>query len=82
MKKVYNWKTAPFPLQKISKLEFFSLIQSYLHLNEVKPIPSGYYRAYIGGGNNCNLVKKILKERGHWCFVDSLDDDPHFVWTQ
>ena len=58
------------------------MIQSYLHINEVKPISLGYYRAYIGPGNNCNLIKKILKERGYWCFVDSLDDDPHFVWTQ
>ena len=59
-----------------------SLIRFYLNIGAINPIPNGFYRAYIGPGNNCTLIKKTLKERGYWTIVDSLSDNPHFVWTQ
>ena len=69
-------------LNKIDKEMFSSLIRFYLEVGPVNPINSGFYRAYIGPGNNCGIIKKCLKERGHWMIVESLSENPHFVWTQ
>lgn len=38
-----------------------------------------YY--YIGGGNNCNLIRSILRKRSWWSEVDSMSK-ANFVWTQ
>ena len=32
----------------------------------VVPNHEGYYRAYIGKGNNGNLIKSLLKTRSWW----------------
>lgn len=39
------------------------------------------YRAYVGPGNNSDLIKKVLRVRGWW----TLSNDPEgcqFTWTQ
>ena len=71
-----------FPLDRVTNEDFTGLMRGYLGLSTVRPITHGHYRAYVGYGNNCNLIKKILKERGYWVIVDRMEDDPHFVWTQ
>lgn len=37
---------------------------------------------YVGRGNNCQLIRGLLKRRFWWTFVDKLTDDVNFVWTQ
>lgn len=68
-KATFNWKAADFSLHRVSKHEFTTLMQHYLKIGEVKGISSGSYRAFVGAGNNCHLIKKVLKDRGHWTFT-------------
>ena len=58
------------------------MIRGYLGVSNVNPLSHGYYRVYVGYGNNCGLIKKMLKEKGYWQIVDRIQDNPHFVWTQ
>jgi hypothetical protein len=39
------------------------------------------YYYYIGQGNNCNLIRSLMRKRGWWTEVDSVSK-AHFVWTQ
>ena len=39
------------------------------------------YTYYVGGGNNANLIRSILRKRGWWSEVDNISN-AHFVWTQ
>jgi len=41
------------------------------------------YKAFIGKGNNGNLLKNALKSRYWWTIVDTNEDDPeiNFLWT-
>ena len=80
-KKTFNWKKEPLTIEKINKEEFLNLLRGYACLNSIQEINIGFYRAYVGNGNNGNIVRQKLKDRGYWMFVDSLDDNPHFVWT-
>ena len=43
--------------------------------------PETTYRAFIGFGNNSNLIKSILKRRYWWTIVDK-SEGCHFVWSQ
>ena len=36
---------------------------------------------YVGGGNNCNLVKSVLKNR-FWLEETNSAQEASFVWTQ
>lgn len=54
----------------------------YANVEEIIPIQSGFYKAHVGYGNNCTLIKKLLKDRGYWTIVDTIEDDTNFVWTQ
>lgn len=41
------------------------------------------YKAFIGKGNNWNVVKLVLKNRSWWSIVEKFKkDDTNFVWTQ
>lgn len=37
---------------------------------------------YVGRGNNCQLIRALLKRRFWWTFVEKLTDDVNLVWTQ
>lgn len=39
-------------------------------------------KAYFGSGNNCNMVKGLIKRRYWWTVSDELTEDCLFVWTQ
>lgn len=40
------------------------------------------YKAFVGRGNNSNLIKTLLKRReAWWTFTDKIDE-ANFVWTQ
>ena len=39
-------------------------------------------KAYVGIGNNCNMIKGLIKRRFWWIIVDELNDECSFVWTQ
>lgn len=44
----------------------------YVNISDIIPIQSGFYKAYIGNGNNSTLIKKLLKDRGYWIIVDNI----------
>jgi tubulin--tyrosine ligase len=37
---------------------------------------------YLGRGNNCMLVRGLMKRRFWWTIVDRLTEEVNFVWTQ
>lgn len=39
-------------------------------------------KAYVGFGNNCNMIKGLIKRRFWWTVSEDLTDDCLFVWTQ
>ena len=39
------------------------------------------YKAYIGPGNNSNLIKSILRRR-YWWIITDKPSDCNFIWTQ
>jgi hypothetical protein len=47
--------------------------------DQIKNLPK--LRAYIGKGNNSNLVKSLIKRRFWWEITENIDS-AHFVWTQ
>ena len=55
----------------------------YLNLDLAPPRTSvKRIKAYVGGGNNCNMIKGLLKRRFWWVISDQPTDDCMFVWTQ
>lgn len=41
------------------------------------------YKFYVGPGNNCNLIKGILKRRFWWNITTNKNQDGiNFMWTQ
>jgi hypothetical protein len=41
------------------------------------------YKFYVGPGNNCNLIKGILKRRFWWTLTTNKNEDGiNFMWTQ
>lgn len=38
--------------------------------------------AYVGFGNNCNMIKGLLKRRFWWNISEEYTDDCVFIWTQ
>lgn len=46
-------------------------------------IPEGEncYKAFIGSGNNCTLIRSILKRRFWWNITEKMESC-QFVWTQ
>jgi len=45
-------------------------------------IPHNKLKAYVGHGNNCNMIKGLLKRRFWWAITDEYTEDCLFVWTQ
>jgi hypothetical protein len=39
-------------------------------------------KAFIGYGNNSNMIKGLLKRRFWWIISDEMADDCALVWTQ
>lgn len=39
-------------------------------------------KAFVGYGNNCNMIKGLIKRRFWWTITEELSDDCMFVWTQ
>lgn len=37
---------------------------------------------YVGAGNNCMLIKGIMRRRFWWQTVDKMGEDVNLVWTQ
>ena len=40
------------------------------------------YKAFVGKGNNSNLLRMILKKRFWWQVVDKNICEVHLIWTQ
>lgn len=39
------------------------------------------YKAFIGSGNNCTLIRSVLKRRFWWNITEKMENC-QFVWTQ
>jgi hypothetical protein len=39
-------------------------------------------KAFVGYGNNCNMIKGLIKRRFWWTLSEELTTDCVFVWTQ
>lgn len=39
-------------------------------------------KAFVGYGNNCNMIKGLLKRRFWWTIAEDMAEDCAFVWTQ
>ena len=40
------------------------------------------YKAWVGSGNNGNLIKSLLKRRFWWHVLDEKSLNVNFIWTQ
>jgi hypothetical protein len=40
------------------------------------------YKAWVGSGNNGNLIKSLLKRRFWWNVVEDKTLNANFIWTQ
>lgn len=40
------------------------------------------YKAWVGGGNNGNLIKSLLKRRFWWNVLEQKSTNVNFIWTQ
>lgn len=55
----------------------------YLSLDLSQPLPFSHkVKAYIGLGNNCNMIKGLIKRRFWWVLSEEMTEDCFFVWTQ
>ncbi|EGR30742.1 tubulin-tyrosine ligase family protein, putative [Ichthyophthirius multifiliis] len=53
----------------------------YMQLNEEKSRP--IYKAFVGKGNNCLLIRMVIKQRWWWTITDNKDDQNiNLYWTQ
>ncbi len=52
----------------------------YLFIDEVTP-STGYYKAYVGEGNNAQLITRLIKNRSSWTITDDISE-ANFIWTQ
>ena len=39
-------------------------------------------KVHVGQGNNCNMIKGLMKRRFWWNIVDQYSEDCQLVWTQ
>lgn len=39
-------------------------------------------KAYVSYGNNCNMIKGLLRRRFWWNVVEEYSEDCLFVWSQ
>ena len=51
----------------------------YVKIKEEIDFP---YKLYVGPGNNCLLIKGIMRRRFWWQIVDKPTDDTNFLWSQ
>jgi hypothetical protein len=55
----------------------------YINLDLEPPaLTSRKYIAYVGYGNNCNMIKGLLRRRFWWTLSEELTEDCAFAWTQ
>ena len=55
----------------------------YLNLDFSSPqISYKKNKAFVGYGNNCNMIKGLIKRRYWWNISEELSDECLFVWTQ
>jgi hypothetical protein len=40
------------------------------------------HKAYIGPGNNCNMVMGLIKRRFWWSVSEDYSEDCLFIWSQ
>ncbi|KRX10767.1 hypothetical protein PPERSA_04934 [Pseudocohnilembus persalinus] len=64
--------------------EFLALINfsNSIFVQIPKEKQGSIYTAFIGKGNNHQLVKQILKQRWWWNITNSVDNNVNFVYTQ
>jgi hypothetical protein len=55
----------------------------YINL-DLKLPPNSFkkLKAFVGFGNNCNMIKGLLKRRFWWSISEEMADECLFVWTQ
>jgi hypothetical protein len=44
--------------------------------------PQHKLKAFVGYGNNCNMIKGLLKRRFWWTISEENSEECSFVWTQ
>ena len=55
----------------------------YVNLDLREPPPFiTRLKAYVYYGNNCNMVKGLIKKRFWWSLVEEYSEDCLFVWSQ
>lgn len=55
----------------------------YMNLDIASPqISIKRLKAYVGFGNNCNMIKGLVKRRFWWTVTEEMKEDCLFVWTQ
>lgn len=60
-KKKFNWRNEELCLERLNKEELFGLLRRYAGFRYIQEVNSGFYRAYVGGGNNSTLIRKLIK---------------------
>jgi hypothetical protein len=54
----------------------------YLQLDLPFPTSSKKMKAFVGYGNNCNMIKGLIKRRFWWSISEEMTEDCVFIWTQ
>jgi hypothetical protein len=55
----------------------------YINLDLPSPqYPRKKIKAFVGFGNNCNMIKGLIKRRFWWALSETLTEDCLFVWSQ
>ena len=54
----------------------------YTNLDLSQHQSKGKLKVFVGPGNNCNMIKGLLKRRFWWTVVDQYSQDCLFVWSQ
>lgn len=55
----------------------------YLNLDlELPNLTYKKYKAFVGYGNNCNMIKGLIKRRFWWVISEENTNDCLFIWTQ
>ena len=42
---------------------------------------TGYYKVYLGEGNNSQQIGRLLKSKGWWSITEDITE-AHLIWTQ
>ena len=70
-------------IELIWKISYAHNIFNDLSLSAEDTAKTKKLKAYVGPGNNCSMIKSLIKRRFWWTVSDSMNsDDISFVWTQ